>query len=368
MFKLHVVQARFGDCLILEYGTKGKPRYTLVDGGPPGNFAEDLEPALGAIVGSDGKLDLAVVSHVDNDHIIGILDLFAALEDDDVSERPRRVGIGGLWHNSFARSIDPTGDVSQRMLALMVMASAANVAMPLASDAFFALREGGQLRLLARKLKIPANQGFKDDLIVVEPARKAIKLGPLALTIAGPSKANLKALREEWLDWLTKAADKMAFDPAAAAMSDGSIPNLSSIVILATCSGKTVLLTGDARGDHIIGGLAAAKLAKRGKLYVDVLKVQHHGSGRNANRAFFDAVAAKTYVLSANGRNGNPDFDTLRWIVESARDRGQPIKLVVTNETETTRELQKKLKASAYGYELTTIPAGEHSLTLTLSD
>jgi hypothetical protein len=323
MFKLHVIQARFGDTLLLEFGTTNEPRYVLVDGGPPRNYAGALRPALDAIVGVGGKLDLVILSHVDNDHIVGLLELLADLEDDQVSARPLRNQIGQLWYNSFARTLDPSGDISQGVQAMAAVASAANVAMPFAMDAFYGIKEGNHLRLLARKLKVPTNSGFRDDLILVETARKAVTFGPLALTVVGPTKANLRALQTEWLDWLARAAEKNVADPSTATMVDRSIPNLSSIVLLATCQGKTILLTGDARGDHILTGLTTAKIAKQGKLHVDVLKVQHHGSARNASRDFFQAVTADTYVVSANGRDDNPDLDTLQWIVESARARSR---------------------------------------------
>jgi beta-lactamase superfamily II metal-dependent hydrolase len=368
MFRLHVVQAQFGDSLILEFGTPNKPRYILVDGGPTGNYAADLQPALTEIVGSDGQLDLVVLSHVDNDHIVGVLDLFAAMEDDQVSERRPSFQVAQLWHNSFARSLDPTGEISQKLQSMMELAGAANLAMPLAMDAFYGIREGNNLRLMAQKLKVPVNKDFADDLILVETAKQGIKFGPFELRIAGPNRANLKALQAEWLEWLAKTAAKIASDPAAAAMVDRSVPNLSSVVLLATCNGKTVLLTGDARGDHIVAGLNAAKLAKRGSLHVDVLKVQHHGSERNASRDFFASVTADTYVLSANGKYGNPDLATLQWIIESARARQRPITLVVTNETESTRELQRKLDPATYGYTLAALPPGKHSIAVTLAN
>ena len=96
MFKLHVVQAKYGDALILSFGTSAKPRHILIDGGPSGNYAADLEPALEKIVGKGGKLDLVVLSHVDNDHVVGLLDLFAAVEDDQVGDREPRTKIVGL--------------------------------------------------------------------------------------------------------------------------------------------------------------------------------------------------------------------------------------------------------------------------------
>jgi hypothetical protein len=366
MFKLHVVQAQFGDCLILEYGTPKKPRFILVDGGPPGNYKADVALAMDEILGASGKLDLVVLSHIDNDHIVGVLDLFAALESDAVSERELRLKVAGLWHNSFGRSIDPSGDIAQRIQSLMMIANMTKAPMPLAADAFYGAKEGNRLRLMARKLGIPVNKGFKDDIILVETA-KPVKFGSLELRIAGPNRANLQSLRKDWLVWLEQAEAKMD-NPSSAAMADASIPNLSSIVVLAECNGKTLLLTGDARGDHIIDGLKVAKLSKNGKLHVDVLKVQHHGSERNTTRAFFDAITADTYVLSANGRYGNPDYATLKWIVESAHDDGRSITLVITNETDATKALQKTLNPSTFGYKMVTLSSNEHSIAVTLSD
>jgi len=367
MFKLHVIQARFGDSLLLEFGEPGQARYVLVDGGPPKNYAGALRPALDAITGAGGALDLAVVSHIDNDHIVGVLELLADIEDDTVSERPPRNRIAQLWLNSFTRALDPAGEISRGLQSVAAIASTAGVAMPQAMDAFYGVRQGQRLRLLAQKLQIPINRGFPDDLILVETAKQAVAFGPLSLAVAGPNQANLKALRSEWLDWLVRFADKVAADPSTAATFDTSVPNLSSVVLLATCNGKTVLLTGDARCDHILDGLNTAGIANAGKLHVDVLKVQHHGSVRNANREFFQAVTADTYVISADGRYNNPDLDPLIWIAESGRSRGRPITLVVTNETESCRTLQKKCDPTTYGYTISLLPAGQHSMAITLA-
>jgi len=367
MFKLHVIQAQFGDSLLLEFGKAGKSRYILIDGGPPGNYAADLRDALAQIPGVGGKLDLLVLSHIDNDHIIGVLDLLADLEDDQVSGRQMRLQVEQLWLNSFSRTLDPDGTITQQLQAIMSMAGAANIAMPLATDAFFGVREGNRLRLVAQKLDIRQNDGFKDDLIVVDTARDPVSFGPMQLKIAGPSQANLKALRQTWLEWLAETSQRVAADPSTAAMVDRSIPNLSSIVLLATCDDKTVLLTGDARGDHILSGLSKAGLAKKGKLHVDVLKVQHHGSSRNADEQFFRALTADTYVISANGRYGNPDFESLQWIVSAANERGKPITIVVTNQTEGTQELVSKLDPAAHNYTLAVLQPGTHRHVVTLA-
>jgi hypothetical protein len=120
----------------------------------------------------------------------------------------------------------------------MSMAGAANIAMPLATDAFFGVREGNRLRLAARKLKIAQNEGFKNDLIVVENPSRNINFGPLELRIAGPDEAALKALQKKWQEWLAEVSRQIASDPGTAAMIDRSVPNLSSIVLLGNATAR----------------------------------------------------------------------------------------------------------------------------------
>ena len=364
MFKLHAIQAKFGDCLLVEWGSGGNRRFMLIDGGPPNTFGDDLDAALNQIVGNGGKIDLVVLSHVDNDHVVGLLDLLAALEADEAGGQPRRLDINRFWHNSFQRSIDPDGEITQRLQMLMNIAGSAGVMMPFATDAFLGVKEGNRLRTLAAQLGFKMNEDFGGEVITVESAKKEIKLGQLVLRIVGPTRENLEELRKKWLAWLAKTEAQVAKNPSTAANADKSVPNLSSIVIHAECDGKTMLLTGDARGDHIEQGLKTAKLSKNGRLHVDVLKVQHHGSDRNVNASFFERITADTYVISADGKHGNPDYATLAWIVQGAAKAKRKIKIFVTNETPSTQKLKKTLSPTKYGYALEIKPVAAHALAI----
>lgn len=364
MFKLRVVQANYGDSLILEYGSPAQPRFMLIDGGPPDVFVNDLEAELGAIAAGGGRLDLAAISHVDEDHITGVLDLFATLQDQRTNGGPELIGVDGLWHNSFSKAIDPGGEVEPQFEAL------AGVASPASAAAILGIGEGNRLRQLAIQLEIPLNEQFPDGLIRVEDAPDALEFGNLAVQIVGPTQANLDELRTEWLAWLDTFGPALAgADPRALANADNSIPNLSSVMFLATADDKTVLLTGDGRSDHLLQGLEARGLLDaEGTFHVDILKVMHHGSDRNATKTFFKKVTADTYVLSANGNPDNPDLATLIWIVEAAKAQDRSIHVVFTNETPATRKLSEEYPPADYGYRVTMLPPGQHSLVLPLAD
>jgi len=77
--KLHVVQAEYGDSLILESGVGNNSTTVLIDGGPYQTFEKHLKPTLQKLL-IKGKLDLVVLSHIDNDHIIGLLDLLEEIK------------------------------------------------------------------------------------------------------------------------------------------------------------------------------------------------------------------------------------------------------------------------------------------------
>jgi hypothetical protein len=173
------------------------------------------------------------------------------------------------------------------------------------------VEQGHRLRDDARQLGFALNPQFNGELIIAGDKERKVT-DALALLVAGPMKPELQKLQDRHDAWLEAQQKKKK--PAGAALAayvDKSVPNLSSIVALAKCGGKTILLTGDARGDKILEGLeAVGALARGGKLHVDVLKVPHHGSSNNVDDDFYQRISADHYVFSGDGEHGNPERET----------------------------------------------------------
>jgi beta-lactamase superfamily II metal-dependent hydrolase len=363
MLRLHVVQAEFGDSLILEYGTPGTPRFILIDGGPAGTYENHLRAVLAEIPPRARTLDMAVLSHVDTDHITGLLDYFSELQS-----RPTDLPLPArLWHNAFADAVDTDNEIAPRLRSLMTAARSAT--MPATAFAVNGIGEGRALRARAVAAGIEVNPDIPGGLISVDGMRDPIELGNLTLRVAGPTKANLAALKQEWIAWLEKHEDEIQSDRVMVlANSDRSVPNLSSIMLLAVAEGKTILLTGDGRSDHLLDGLKSGGLLdQNGKLHVDVFKLPHHGSDRNVTKKLFQTITADIYVASANGRDGNPDLATLIWIAEAAKAQGRAIELVVTNRTPSVIKLVEEYPADEYGYKLTVLGNGKHAHLIELA-
>ena len=74
MFRIEMLPAAHGDCLWIEYGTGRQVHRILIDGGPAHTYPQLRERIL-HLPASDRCFDLLVVTHIDADHIEGIIRL-----------------------------------------------------------------------------------------------------------------------------------------------------------------------------------------------------------------------------------------------------------------------------------------------------
>ncbi|MDP2710844.1 MAG: hypothetical protein Q8O56_06460 [Solirubrobacteraceae bacterium] len=331
IFSLEALQAFQGDCLLLHAGSATQPLLVLIDGGPSSTWETSLRPRLeqlrgeraGDEAGAALSIDLAMVSHIDDDHIHGMLDFAGELVTEQLDARPLSYEVQTLWHNAFDDVVDdadalrsaavdvlsqPVGDPRADEIRAAGLAIVASV------------NQGRELRDQAARLGWSVNDPFDGPVVLPPDGRRAITLGDVTLTVVCPHATQLEKLHEAWDTWLRQHPHAIKDPAATAAFVDRSPYNLSSIVVLAECAGKRMLLTGDARGDHVLSGLDAAGIAEQGATHVDILKLPHHGSIRNLAEEFFARITADHYVISANGRHGNPETETLELIAASRSD------------------------------------------------
>lgn len=324
LFSLEVLQAKHGDCLILHLGDKNSPRIVVIDGGPDGVYNSFLKPRLTEIKTAltpqgNQPIELLMVSHLDDDHVNGVL---AFAEDVDDGTMP--FNIKNLWLNTFD---DIIGNIQIPVVSsLPASASAASVGklnLPAKtperySAVIASVPQGRSLRDIAIKNSWTTNSPFKATgqlakLVRGDKKQPPIPVGNLKVTVVHPNEKRLLKLQAEW-DKKLKEAKKKGDDKvitAALVRPDTSVYNLSSIVCMVEAGGKRMLLTGDALSTDTYDGLKENGFLKNGKLHVDILKMPHHGSIRNVTKEFLEKITADHYVISANGRDDNPDKATL---------------------------------------------------------
>jgi len=339
-FTLDVRRARKGDCLILHYGSKKEPGLALIDGGPSNVYKPHLKPRLAEIRKARGladnaslPVDFLMVSHIDDDHIKGVLELTKELID---AQGPIPLKIKGVWHNTFDDIIGNNPDkLTAAVTAQFGTASLSGDGEevegldPDAARVLASVSQGFRLRDDTRALKLRINPEFKGKLVLAKKKGKQIDMGKgLKFTVIGPMNDEVLALQQAHDEFLQKQQDKA--EASLAAFADKSVPNLSSLVVLAEVGKKRILLTGDARGDKILEGLELVGLLNddgESKIHIDILKCPHHGSIRNVEDVFFRRITADHYVFSGNGEHGNPDRETLELLLAERGDEDYTVHL-----------------------------------------
>jgi len=277
-----------GDCLLVEWdGSTGHHRL-LVDGGMPSALDDGLGRYAASQPAARLTVDVAVVTHIDLDHIGGMIDAL----------RNGLVESPNVWFNGLDEIRSATrGPRQGDELSALIPAERRNVnvsggAILVPDDGtlpVFELADGAVCTLLAPTL---------ERLVALERAWGSGKRGDADDPID---------------DLLHRLGDDLERGSTKSFGSDHSVANGSSIAFLFEFGGTSLLLTGDAYGPDLqrtIGRLLDERKAPR--LEVDLFKLAHHGSMNNVTSELLDLIDPGTILICTDGtRFGHPDRETI---------------------------------------------------------
>jgi hypothetical protein len=365
--KLHIYQSAQGDCLLLEADSGA---LVLCDGGMHTSMRMHVRSALGALRDKDREIEYVYVSHIDQDHISGVLQLL----DDEARWRvydhhrgneenvkrpdvPRPPVIKGIFHNAFRDQVsENAGAIGSLLAASASSLYAAGV--PELSHRASEMRniaasipEALKVSRLAAEdaLNIPVNRPPGGDgparLMYAGQGVQSFDVGSMRFTLVGPTEEELEQLRDGWQNWLRVEANREAVrkirselrrridEFSAGALAEApfdlsrwngipdhkgvTVPNIASLMFMVEENGRRLLLTGDSQQDFIVAGLKRAGFLDAGYVHLDVLKVQHHGSENNLDLQFARCVSADHYVFCGNGEHGNPERSVIDLVYAS---------------------------------------------------
>jgi hypothetical protein len=321
MLVLEALRARFGDALVLHSGTKAKPQLTVIDGGPPGVYGDALRPRLEALREERGlgaatplDVDLMMVSHIDDDHVSGLLELVQKLNDRRESGQPLPWKIRRFWHNSFDDILDNDDLQVAGGGSALSAASLGDFLAPEGSAILASVKQGRELAKLLDALTLGGNPPFK-GLVLTDGKAKAMTVGDLKITVIAPRRSWRTAEVEQEIKPLLKAEPRAAgrrWPPVDKSVQPVEHRGPRRV------RGKRILLTRTARRPP--RGSGGGRKRRGRKLRLDVLKLPHHGSERNVAPDYFETIVAKHYVVSADGKFDNPDVGTLKMISAARPD------------------------------------------------
>lgn len=318
-FRIEMLPARHGDSLWIEYGTGSRVSRFLIDGGPVSTYPF-LAKRIERVPAGQRSFELVVLTHVDADHVEGLVRLFA--------ERPLPFAVGQVWFNGWRQ-------------------------MEKAHGLLGALQGEFLSALLVNRVP----QAWKPNAPAwVVPAKGKLPVrklpGGMRLTLLSPDAAKLERMAKAWKTAVGKngfapgnleaawklLAKKKQFLPKEGLLGNGpdldkllrgqfmrdqAPPNGSSIAFLAEFGGKSALLLADAHPDVVASSLERL-CRERGvsKLRVDAVKVSHHGSKANTNVEMLNKIESPRYLISTNGDQfEHPDAPCIARILRHARPR-----------------------------------------------
>jgi hypothetical protein len=248
----------------------------------------------------DRAFELVVLSHVDADHIEGLVRLFA--------ERPLPFAVDRVWFNGWRQMNKEHG-----MLG--------------------ALQGEFLSALLARR--VPNSWDIDGPPQVIPqtgPLPTTTLPGGMKLTLVSPTVESLKKMAGQWKTTLTtagilpgdldaawtKLATMRKFLPKTGLLgttpnldvlikkqfpTDQAKPNGSSIAFLAEYEGKSALFLADAH-PTIVAASVTRLCQQRGvtRLPVDVVKISHHGSKGNTSATLLRLLDCKRILISTSGQ------------------------------------------------------------------
>ncbi len=309
--RLTALPAACGDCLVVEYRSSGGIHRLLIDGGLNSTYEIGLGAYLAGAADQPPMFDVVVVTHVDRDHIDGVI---RALQEGHLE-------FGDIWFNG-RDEIDALVNGRTR-----------------------GVRQGDALSEL-----IPANKRNRvvaGDAIHVgnDPVTFDLPGGALC-TLLGPSVDRLERLLGKWpepspaVEDATQELLDALEDPVTRGVGefgrDSSVANGSSIAFLLEAGGASLLLTGDVFASDLQEAIERL-LARRGedRLAVDLFKLSHHGSRQNMSDDLLELIDPRSILVCTDGSKfRHPDEDAL----EKVREHFPDVPIHFTDDTDHIRQ------------------------------
>jgi hypothetical protein len=334
MLELTMLPARQGDALWIRWGDEVSPHQLIIDMGTE-EIGKQMRQRLEGLDASQRTFELLVVTHVDRDHIGGILTCLAEAEP-LAHLKFKDVWFNGWTHLNGGFVTQPEPDEET---------------MPASGLESFGPAQGERLSNWLREQTW--NKAFAGRSAAREPGLPPPKItlaDNLTLTLLGPTRARLQDFIPKWKDEVQLALEKGSLHEVSAGLEaygsksppdlifpgdlkllaetrssrDTSEANGSSISLMLEYKGRRLVLAGDAYADDLVEGLT--QVAPNETLQVDAFKLPHHGSKNNVNQSLVESVSCSSWLFSTDGTQfRHPDAVAIARVVSYSAQ--QPVTL-----------------------------------------
>ena len=353
MFRIEMLPAARGDALWIEYGSPRAPHRILIDGGIASTH-QRLRARIEALPRSGRKFDLMVITHIDLDHIAGMIGL--------LRDPPEGFAVDDVWFNGWEHLLQ---------------------AEKFADDGILGAKLGERLSAWLREGDYPWNRAFDGGPAAVPDGSDSLPehtlRGGLKVTVLGPSYGRLRRLRPTWEKEITLAklkpgeageilegighpdeADegilggRIDVEQLAATRfrEDTSRANGSSIALLAEFEGRRCILSGDAFPSDLIQSLRATVADDQGRVRVEALKLSHHGGRKSTSPELLSLLECPRYLFSTDGSvYDHPHQESVARVLVQGVNGPRPELFFNYRSEETTQWDDGRLRRGPFPYE-----------------
>ena len=270
--QIKFLKAGTGDSILIHH----KEHNILIDGG---NESTYLLREIDQIYQKQEIIDLLIITHHDDDHIKGIIELLTCVADGQYEmQNPKRF-IKQVIFNSPRLILGKIPKSDERLLSFKQAHEVEELLIRINTD--WSQYTDKSEPLIFEDLKISFLSPCENDLEKYSESK--------GVYLASDFKC----------DWQTPLhmLERHLTDNS----QDASIPNRSSIVVKLECEEKKVLLTGDVTPDRLEQILSKLVEENGGAALVfDYVKLPHHGSYRSLNKSIVEKIVCSNYILSTN--------------------------------------------------------------------
>jgi hypothetical protein len=399
-FTVDLLPALEGDALWVEWGDDTRRGRMLIDGGR--GSTSRLSKRLATVLDArpdQREFDVVVCSHMDVDHIAGLIGLFRDPPDGFVA---RDIWFNGLRHviefddglginqsDDFEEVVEDyvttNGTGWNQGLGAgtaIVVRPAERPAEPTDSEESPPI-EQPPVTIAGTEESPPIEQppvtiaGTEESPPLELPS---VTIAGMTITLVSPSVDRMSTVAGEWPELVRREAaelaalndedsspaeggaesedefdDGLGFDADAGVdpeelvrrpyEPDDSAANGASIAFIAEFGGKRVLFAADAHAEVLEQSLRAFQ--PDGRIEFDAVKLSHHGSEKNLSPGLLDLISCPTWLISTNGsRHHHPDRRAIARIVT----RAGPTFLVFNYDSSMSSEWGRASMAHRFGY------------------
>lgn len=345
MLNIKLLPAEYGDCIVISVGEEKKYNL-LIDGGVAKTYKKYLKLEIQQIKELGQKFNLIVCTHMDNDHIGGLVQVVKN-ESSDL--------IKNIWYNGFFQVVSDKfysqkenkftnrdNEILEKIISQGTVSDAAQEV---------GINEGMSLGVLIEEGHIPLNAIAGGQAICSESIKAKIIISKdISIIVLGPSKESIIEVEDYWKkemvsrNYMFRVSNSLklmeAFEYQLERImslyaeervkisenedlekyignlkeNDESIVNRSSISFILEQGNKKYLFLGDAVIDETL--LRNIENAVGFKYRFSAIKLPHHGSRYNITHDFISRYTADEYYYLTNSKKyGHPDIEVLAAII-----------------------------------------------------